>query len=152
MILTAGLLCTLVACDSETIETSAKPAVLYPLSPYSNEFTRDGKRYRIDYYFTPHQSLSHAELGQRLKEKYAAKSNPAKLYPFFSIYLYRQTGVLNATFKGDSGWLRGIHDDDLLAYARWHQGTLDIFYVIRSGEVVYDLLADQKIAEPWEFD
>ena len=47
---------------------------------------------------------------------------------------------------------RTVPASSLLSYTRWSGGQLDIFYIIESGRVVFDLLDNTPVSPPWEFE
>ncbi len=151
-------LCLLLACETET-QTPSTPLSgkimlnLKPLSPYTHEFTTQNNKNRNNYFFSNpinwQDILFRTELQKQLE---AIKAQSPRGYVLFSVYVYNHTDVLNAHFNGTADSLSGIYDNDLISYARWNQDKLDIFYLIDSGNVVYDMLKKRNVSPPWEFD
>ncbi len=126
---------------------------IIPLSPYQHEFPGHYGASRSDYFLTSPGDWRDAGYRARLDEmlRKTAGDTP-KNVDLYSLYLYKKTASLNETFSGDADALRGVHDEDLISYVRWLRGDLDIFYLIENGDVVYDLLANEPVTPPWEFD
>ncbi|MCU7918077.1 MAG: hypothetical protein KZQ95_06920 [Candidatus Thiodiazotropha sp. (ex Epidulcina cf. delphinae)] len=126
---------------------------LKALSPNTYEFSNDTGKYRVDYFYL--DTVYRADPGFRealraLVEKAHAKVPPA--YDVSSIYVYRKTEMLNQDFSGNADALRGVYDNDLVSYSRWNQQAIDVFYLIDEGNVVFDLISNEAVSVPWEFD
>lgn len=150
------LLYLLIACDTTTPSTPLPGKImvnLTPLSPYEHEFiSQDGKN-RNNYFFTDPINWQDTQFRTELqKQLETIKAQSPADYTLFSIYVYKQTEELNEHFNGTVDSLRGSYDNDLISYARWNQGELDIFYLVDSGYVVFDMLKGSNISPPWEFD
>lgn len=126
---------------------------LQPLSPYVHRFAGEAGTGRIDYYFTAPPRRLDARFRARLREAVeAAARRNADGAALRSIYVYRARDGVGAAFRGTPETLRGRHFDALLSYTRWSGGQLDMFYIIESGQVVFDVLDDKPISPPWEFE
>lgn len=129
------------------------PVELQPLSPYVHRFATEAGPGRIDYYFVAPPRRLDARFRARLREAVeAAASNSADEAALRSIYVYRARDGIGAAFRGTPETLRGRHFNALLSYTRWSGGQLDIFYIIESGRVVFDLLDNTPVSPPWEFE
>ncbi|MET0067183.1 MAG: hypothetical protein ABW076_12630 [Candidatus Thiodiazotropha sp.] len=142
------------ACDSKTSPPwSAENMQLHPLSPFHHLFNSETGSNRIDYFFIDSDDISDPRFRETLKNRVtAAHAELPEPYDISSIYIYRRTANLNQDYSGDADSLRGVYDEDLVSYSRWNQGLLDIFYLIDEGNVVFNLLEDQPVEPPWEFD
>ncbi|MET0090131.1 MAG: hypothetical protein ABW068_08970 [Candidatus Thiodiazotropha sp.] len=147
----------LASCESNTLPPwSAESMQLHPLSPITYLFDSEAGTNRIDYFFidSDYISISDARFRaalQKLAE--TAHSNlTEKNYGISSIYVYRRTSKLNHEFSGDAEALRGVFDNDIVSYSRWNKGQLDIFYLLDDGKVVFNLLTNESVDPPWEFD
>ena len=69
----------------------------------------------------------------------------------YSFYVFQRTDRLNQGFEGNADDLRRGHDRDLVGHARWREGNLDVFCVIDSGRVVFELLENEPVWSNWEF-
>ena len=133
--------------------TDTLPTQLQPLTPFVYRFdTPDGKA-RNNYYFIPTPRQLDAPFRRRLHElvEAAAKSADTDDSAIHSIYVYRATQGIGAQFQGNHDALRGNHAEQLLSFARWSGGRLDMFYLIDKGQVIFDLLEDKPISPAWEF-
>jgi hypothetical protein len=74
---------------------------------------------------------------------------PVGEYGLYSIYVYRETDVLGETYVQGKAGLEG-HRKDMVSYIRYTKGVPDIFYVIKDGEVVYDVLTEQGLSFDFE--
>lgn len=154
------ILCiTMYACNSDTPEalttTPEKNMInLTPLSPYQYEFTtQNSEKNAINYFFTERKKWQNQSYRKELEKNIEAiQLKISENYMFFSVYVYAHTKQLNEKFKGDNNSLQGTYDSDLISYARWKQGKLDIFYFIDSGNVVFDALKNTRTSPEWEFD
>lgn len=127
---------------------------LIPLSPYSHEFTHQGKKCRIDYFFT---AAGYREQKDFRESFYQAiktvKSEDSSEYDLYSLYVYEETDKINENFAGDMNDLRdGGYDNYLMSYTRWNKDELDISYIIESGRVVFDMTKNEPVSPTWEFD
>lgn len=126
---------------------------LQPLSPYVHRFAGEAGAGRIDYYFTAPPRRLDARFRARLREAVeAAARRNADGTTLRSIYVYKARDGIGAGFRGTPEALRGRHFNALLSYTRWSGGQLDIFYIIESGRVVFDVLEDRPVSPPWEFE
>jgi hypothetical protein len=144
----------LAACDANREPAGRnEPMHLVPLSPYCAESASPAGAHRSDYFLV--ERGHRADPGfraalRRLVE--SAREGDISRYALYSVYVYERSERLNESFRGSADDLRGVYDGDLLGYARWHEGELDVFYLIESGRVVYDLLKDEPVSPAWEFD
>lgn len=126
---------------------------LTPLSPYKHTFSGQYGNSRADYFFSSRGDWRDAGYRARLVDLVRNTAGDApKDFDSYSLYVYEKTATLNAGFDGDADALRGVHDADLISFTRWTRGKMDIFYLIEDGDVVYDVLEDEAINPPWEFD
>jgi hypothetical protein len=126
---------------------------LQPLSPYVHRFATEAGAGRIDYYFVapPRRLDARFRAGLREAVEAAARLN-ADGAALRSIYVYKARNGIGAGFRGTPETLRGRHFNALLSYTRWSGGQLDMFYLMESGRVVFDVLADTPVSPPWEFE
>lgn len=148
------LACHLIACDSvSTPEKGGNTTRLMPLSPRSQTFSNDQGTSRIDYFHAdgnrPTDAAARVELRARVEKIHAGIAPGWRTH---SIYVYQRTATLNDHFTGNADDLRGVHDEDLICYCRWNRQGPDVFYLIESGYVVFDMLTDKPVSPPWEFD
>jgi len=80
-----------------------------------------------------------------------ARSYNVSEYFGYSIYVYEKTDIINESFTGGMVDLQRRYDEALISYTRWTDGTLDIFYYMESGNIVYDILEKEEVS-PTEFD
>ena len=126
---------------------------LQPLSPRVAEATTAQGHVRADYYFVDAPANWPSSRNPELQAAMARSRLAAgEGFDLYSVYIYRKTGTLDHRFQGDAAALRGVHDGDLLAYARWNRSGQDIAYLIDHGQVVFDMLAGRPIEPPFEFD
>jgi hypothetical protein len=152
-----ALLVLLPACAPEpppVAESPTMPPTFSPLSPGTHEFDAPGGgRARNDYFTVAAPRRADADfrtgLLRLLRQQHQAL---ASVPPLHSIYVYERTARLNPQFQGGADDLRGVHDKDLVAYARWTAGREDIVWLIHQGQVVHDLQADRPQEPPFEFD
>ena len=156
--LCAGLLaCGKPAPSTEApLAADARPAMtlsLQPLSPVRHSFSGPaGPSLNRYYVIAPGQR--HTEgFRARLRTLIEAARDTSEPAPAMqSAYVYERNDTLNEGYQGSADSLRGVHDNALVAYARWQGSRLDVLYLIEQGNVVYDLLLDQAIDPPFEFD
>ncbi|WP_025144870.1 hypothetical protein [Pedobacter jeongneungensis] len=125
---------------------------LQPLSPYNFVFkVSDSVKNRNEYYFISDAGPADYNLASDLLPslKLISKDDTFKVQ---SVYVYRATTILNKDYQGNRDDLKGNHDDDLYVYARWTNGKMDIFYILKNGKAIYDGLKRERIENPFEFD
>ncbi|MGJ1430080.1 hypothetical protein ACR79M_00400 [Sphingobacterium spiritivorum] len=115
------------------------------------EFEKEGNTNRIDYLYAEgdfsYRPEEYKLLKHKAEEKKAALTN--KKYTLHSLYIYKKTDIINQHYgKGKEG-LDG-HNRDLIAYVRYSGDKMDICYIIEEGNVIYDVLTDQR--EDFEFE
>ncbi len=124
---------------------------LKPLPPGAHQFKSGLKFNRIDYFYIPggfsYQQSSYARLEKKVSQK--VKYLKLEDYDLYSVYIYQETAVINGRYKGVVTGLDG-QNKNLIAYIRYKQNDMDTFYIIRNGNVVYDLLLQQETN--FEFD
>ncbi|MET0029299.1 MAG: hypothetical protein ABW101_16840 [Candidatus Thiodiazotropha sp.] len=127
---------------------------LHPLSPITYLFDSEAGTNRIDYFFIDSDNISDARFRDALQQQVeiAHTQLTDKNYDISSVYVYRRTSNLNHEFSGDAEALRGVFDNDIISYSRWNKGQLDIFYILDDGKVVFNLLTNESVDPPWEFD
>ncbi len=130
---------------------------LHPLSPYTHEFKdkAPGKYTmdRADFFYTDAEKyLSEGEQKQLFDVVKTQKDKITSNYNALSIYVYKATDKLNPTYKGSFEDIKGVYDNDLLSYTRWMNGKMDIFYIIKDGNVVYDMAENKDVKPPFEFN
>lgn len=118
---------------------------LQGLSPVSYEFHSGKDRNRIDYFYMEGDFVYAVSGYNALKKKVDEKAQDidAGNYFLYSIYIYRETDIINKKYKDGKVGLDG-QNRNLIAYARYRNGKADIFYMIKEAVVVYDALSDQK--------
>jgi len=146
-----------ISCNNPETMTEQNEIALQPLSPYSYEFAdpRDSSGHaknRNDYYFTNSAPDDDSSLVAGLQKELDGKMATGKDFNLHSVYIYRESSQLNASFKGTGDDLKGVHDNDLIAYFRSKNGVTDIFYLIKNGNIVYDALEHKALENPVEFD
>ncbi|KUJ50307.1 hypothetical protein [Chryseobacterium sp. JAH] len=133
------------------IQNKSEDLQLIALSPKTYEFKAGENKNRIDYFFSEgnfsYNSSGYENLRNKIDEK--IKEVNVKEYHLYSVYIYKETGVINKEYKNGREGLDG-HNQDLLAYLRYSEGKMDIFYIIDQGNVMYDKLSDKE--ESFQFD
>ena len=133
------------------IQNKSEDLQLIALSPKTYEFKAGENKNRIDYFFAEgnfsYNSSGYENLRNKIDEK--IKEVNVKEYHLYSVYIYKETGVINKEYKNGREGLDG-HNQDLLAYLRYSEGKMDIFYIIDQGNVMYDKLSDKE--ESFQFD
>jgi hypothetical protein len=141
------LVALLVAC----IQDKPKDFQLIALPPITYEFKTGENRNRIAYFYVEgnfsYDHIAYEKLKRKVEEKIAGA--PTGNYHLYSVYLYKKNDLLNKDYSGGKAGLDG-HNQNLLAYVRYSQGKMDIFYIIEKEKVVYDLLSDKE--ENFEFE
>lgn len=122
-----------------------------PLSPFHNEFIdHEGSLNNIDYfYISDNNSLNNLFYKQLEDIITDHQKNILSKYKFYSIYIYKKTDELNKNYKKDKNSFDG-HNKDLIAYIRFENKKLDIFYIIVDGNVTYDMI--EKKETDFEFE
>lgn len=116
-----------------------------PLSPYHYEFRdSDNNLDKIDYYFLKGDFQVNDNLKKELQDFITnySKTN-TKTYAYNSLYIYKETEELNNDYKGDKSSFDGLNKE-LIAYVRFNNNQLDIFYILEEGNVVFDLIKNQE--------
>lgn len=133
------------------IQNKSEDLQLVALSPKTYEFKAGENKNRIDYFFAEgnfsYNTSEYENLKNKIDEK--IKDVNAKEYHLYSVYIYKETSIINKEYKNGREGLDG-HNEDLLAYLRYSEGKMDIFYIINKGNVVYDKLSGKE--ESFEFD
>jgi len=132
---------------------------LHSLNPVSYEFKdpapAEGKSLvdRADFFYADADKYLTEEQQKQLFEVVKAqKDKISGNYNALSIYVYKKTDKLNTTYKGSFQDIKGVYDNDLLSYTRWMNGKMDIFYIIKDGNVVYDMAENKEVSPPFEFN
>ncbi len=146
----------LLSCHAMNKNTATTEIQLTALSPYQYEFKDNADTTavnRLDYYFTENKFIPEKDFVKKLDEavKNIAAKNAAK-FKNYSVYVYEKTDKLNADFKGTKDDLHGVYDSSIVSYSRFVYGKPDIFYGIKDGNVVYDLIEKKEVSPSWEFD
>lgn len=138
---------------SEPASPVSTPMTLHPFAPSSLAFDAPQGHAHNDYLFVEQPRRTdptwRASLANSLKAWSPAAGGPWALR---SIFVYERNERISPQFHGDADALRGVYDQDLVAYARWTAGTLETAWIIDQGYVVFDLLLDQPVKPPFEFD
>lgn len=116
-----------------------------PLSPYHYEFRdSDNNLDKIDYYFLKGDFQVNDNLKKELQDFITnySKTN-TKTYAYNSLYIYKETEELNNDYKGNKSSFDGLNKE-LIAYVRFNNNQLDIFYILEEGNVVFDLIKNQE--------
>ncbi|MFD2554621.1 hypothetical protein [Sphingobacterium tabacisoli] len=139
------LLTLLFGCKQQTVIR------LEPLSPISYTFGSDSLSNRIDYFYMKGDLVFDKAGYRQFKEQieHHAAQVPTSEYALYSIYVYRETDVLGKAYTQGKAGLEG-HRVDMVSYIRYAKGVPDIFYIIRDGEVVYDVLTEQGLSFDFE--
>ncbi len=126
---------------------------LQPFGPRGLSFDAPQGRAHNDYVFVESAARDEAAWRASLATALRAWPEPAGgPWALRSVYVYLRTAQIGPQFQGDAEALRGVHDRDLVAYARWTAGALETAWLIDRGDVVFDLLLDQPVTPPFEFD
>ncbi|EHQ24977.1 hypothetical protein [Mucilaginibacter paludis] len=131
---------------------------LHPLSPFTYEFKDNAPqgKYVMDradfFYADANKYLTKEQQKQLFAIVKAQKDKINGNYNALSIYVYKKTDKLNPTYKGSFQDIKGVYDNDLLSYTRWMNGRMDIFYMIKDGNVVYDMAENKEMSPPFEFN
>jgi len=114
-------------------------------------FRRGAYNNRIDYLYVENNFYFEKDTYQKLKDKIEEKHMQLLdgKYQLSSFYIYKKTDVINEHYNKGTVGLDG-HNRDLLAYVRYGNGKMDIFYVLKDGNVIYDLLQNRQ--EGFEFE
>lgn len=133
------------------IQNKSEDLQLVALSPKTYEFKAGENKNRIDYFYAEGNFSYNTSEYENLKNKIDEKIKDANLkdYHLYSVYIYKETSIINEEYKNGREDLDG-HNEDLLAYLRYSEGKMDIFYIIDKGNVVYDKLSGKE--ESFEFD
>lgn len=133
------------------IQNKSEDLELVALSPKTYEFKAGENKNRIDYFFAEGNFSNNTSEYENLRNKIDEKIKDVnvKEYHLYSIYIYKETSIINKEYKNGREGLDG-HNKDLLAYLRYSEGKMDIFYIIDKGNVVYDKLSGKE--ESFEFD
>lgn len=133
------------------IQNKSEDLQLVALSPKTYEFKAGENKNRIDYFFAEGNFSNNTSEYENLRNKIDEKIKDVnvKEYHLYSIYIYKETSIINKEYKNGREGLDG-HNKDLLAYLRYSEGKMDIFYIIDKGNVVYDKLSGKE--ESFEFD
>lgn len=133
------------------IQNKSEDLQLVALSPKTYEFKAGENKNRIDYFFAEgnfsYNTSEYENLRNKIDEK--IKEVNVKEYHLYSVYIYKETSIINKEYKNGREGLDG-HNKDLLAYLRYIEGKMDIFYITDKGNVVYDKLSGKE--ESFEFD
>ncbi|MGJ1263869.1 hypothetical protein [Sphingobacterium spiritivorum] len=115
------------------------------------EFEKEGNTNRIDYLYADgdfsYRPEEYKLLKRKAEEKKAGLSR--KEYALHSLYIYKKTDIINQHYGEGKEGLDG-HNRDLIAYIRYNANKMDICYIIEEGNVVYDVVTDQR--ENFEFE
>lgn len=124
---------------------------LKPLGPNVQEFKSGKNRNRIDYFYFKgnftYEKSNYALLEKNVKTK--LNSAIVQDYDLYSLYIYRDSDLLRKQHDGAINAFDG-QNEKLVAYIRYKQGHMDIFYIIKNGKVVFDLITRNE--EDFEFD
>jgi hypothetical protein len=146
----------LVACNSE--QTNSQTDIgLHPISPVTYAFKDPAPEVKLlnraDFFYSDTKIDLTAKSQKALFEHVKTQKNKITAnYNALSIYVYKKTDKLNETYKGNFDDLKGVHDNDLISYTRWVNGNMDIFYIIKDGNVVYDMVENASVTPPFEFN
>lgn len=116
-----------------------------PLSPYHYEFKdSENNLDKIDYFFLKGDFQVNDNLKKELHDFITnySKTNTKK-YAYNSVYIYKETKELNNAYKGDKSSFDGLNNE-IIAYVRFNNNELDIFYILEEGNVVFDLIKNQE--------
>lgn len=121
------------------------------LSPYTYEFEGEsGSLNRIDYFYLDgsfnYNTLFYKELKKSADQIH---ENIEKDYKVYSIYIYKKTKELNASYNKPREFFDG-KNKDIIAYIRFTDTINDIFYIIKEGAIVYDKVENKLLN--FEFD
>lgn len=146
----------LISCNSK-IESSNNNQIknesfnINPLKPYSYEFVGENASLnRIDYFYLSGKLDYNKNFYKELQKTVYDKEKEIKNnYNLYSIYIYRETEELNASYNEPRESFDG-KNKDLIAYIRFAENINDIFYIIKDGKVIYDCVEDSPMS--FEFD
>lgn len=124
---------------------------LVKLPPNSYTFKVNDKANRIDYFYAEGSFSYDLEDYKKLQNMINEKSKELSLndYKFCSVYIYNKTNTLNDNYSNGKEGLDG-HNKDLIAFIRYDNGKQDIFYILKDGNVIYDLQTGKE--SDFEFD
>ncbi|MFD2907365.1 hypothetical protein ACFSX9_01315 [Flavobacterium ardleyense] len=116
------------------------------LSPYHYEFKdSDGNLDNINYYFLKGDFQIDEHLKKHVKDFiYSYGKSQKGVYVFNSVYIYKETAFLNTNYKGNEGSFDGSNND-LIAYARFDNNQLDVFYLLDEGNVIFDIIKNKEV-------
>lgn len=122
---------------------------LKPLSPFKYEFKVDNQYNRIDYYYLDGNFHLNKVYFQELKRKIDKMYTSVGHKHFYSVYIYKKTENLNHLSQHNKSWLDG-ENQNLLSFVRFNEGINDIFYILKDGTVIYDMIENKETN--FEFD
>ncbi|MFF5380941.1 hypothetical protein [Pedobacter suwonensis] len=141
------LLLALTACNNR----KQQHFELKPLSQDVKQFKSGTNNNRIDYFYIRgnffYKKSTYALLGDKISRKINSAILPD--YDFYSVYVYRDLDLPNKKDEGSSNTFDG-QNKNLVAYIRYKRGQMDIFYIIKNGKVVYNLISGKEM--DFEFD
>ena len=132
---------------------AATAVSLAAFGPRTLDFDTQTGRAHNDYLYV--EQPQRGEAGWRAALANAIRTAPPPVggpWAVRSSYIYERNARVGPQFRGTADSLRGVHDGDLVAYARWTNGVLETVWLIERGEVVFDLLLDRPVTPPFEFD
>ena len=133
--------------------SAASSVSLMAFGPRTLNFDTRAGRAHNDYLLVQQPSRSDASWRAALATAIRTAPQPAGgPWAVRSFYVYEQSERVGPQFRGTADSLRGVHDTDLVAYARWTNGVLETMWLIERGSVVFDLLLDQPVTPAFEFD
>lgn len=107
---------------------------------------------RTDFYVTDWPARPGAAARDSLAAQLRALPPPPGAdWALRSVYVYRRGPGLDEQLQLLATQLRGAHAHDVVAFARWTAGRLDMMVAVHDGQVVFDLLRGQAVDPPWDF-
>lgn len=122
---------------------------LKPLSPFKHEFITGNQHNRADCYYLGGNFHFEEDYYQELKKKIDKIYVSIGYKHFYSVYIYKKTENINHLSQHNKSWLDG-ENKNLLAFIRFNTGVNDIFYILKDGTVLYDMI--EKKETNFEFD
>lgn len=120
------------------------------LLPSGYEFIgQNGEKNKIDYYYLKGDLVYDTTQYLQIRDFIDSNVSEQDNYSTYSVYIYKESELINEGFEKDLKWLDG-KNEDIISYVRFQDGQNDMFYILKKGKVVYDLILNEK--QDFEFE